>query len=260
MAIVAIVAGTGADQPRREPIPAPASQSIPPDDLTFRPTVLVRKGKAQGSGTVIASVKGEALILTAAHVVAEPGPLRIELHRYNVGLERVEGGQGWPLSVPGEIAAAEPSADVAVVRVRGLVALPYVARIAPDAGEPAKGTVVTSVGIDGGAKLSSWAARVVGVVWFEEEGSQVERPFLLTSRAPEPGRSGGGLFLANGELVGVCMGRTKRLQGHRTGVFVSPASIRQLLQNHKLDVAIDQTRALPAPRPPITTTGARPPR
>src|SRR4051812_15992052 len=57
----------------------------PEDDGTFRPTVLVRKGRAQGSGTVIASDRAGSLVLTAAHVVEDPGPLRVELHRYNLG-------------------------------------------------------------------------------------------------------------------------------------------------------------------------------
>ncbi|HMB07844.1 MAG TPA: serine protease [Isosphaeraceae bacterium] len=264
----AVVAGAGAGPPRREG--PPDSQAIPADDQTFRPTVLIRKGPAQGSGTVIASVGNETLILTAAHVVRGPGPLRVELHRYNLGRERAEDGEGWPLSVPAEVAATDPPADVAVVRIRGMGALPHVARIAPGDGEPARGTVVTSVGIDGGTHLSSWAAQVVGVVWFEQPGGGAERPFLLTTRAPEHGRSGGGLFLAGGELVGVCMGRTKMLREHRTGIFASTASIRQLLRDHDLDAAIvqaqirrrteDRLHARPAPRAPIHTTQARPPR
>ncbi|MGE5756573.1 MAG: trypsin-like peptidase domain-containing protein, partial [Planctomycetaceae bacterium] len=113
----AVVAGAGADPPPCEG--SPDSQTIPADDQTFRPTVLIRKGPAQGSGTVIASVANETLILTAAHVVRGPGPLRVELHRYNLGRERAEDGEGWPLSVPAEVAATDPPADVAVVRIRG---------------------------------------------------------------------------------------------------------------------------------------------
>src|SRR3712207_6307971 len=69
--------------PRR----APADRLVPADDGTFRPTVLIRQGPAQGSGTVIASVAGEALVLTAAHAVRGSGEVLVELHRYNLGLE-----------------------------------------------------------------------------------------------------------------------------------------------------------------------------
>ena len=39
---------------------------------------------------MIASVEGETLILTAAHVVEGAGPLWVELHRYNFGVEKSE--------------------------------------------------------------------------------------------------------------------------------------------------------------------------
>ena len=58
---------------------------------TYRPTVVVRRGTSQGSGTIIASVDGETLVLTAAHVVKAEGPILVELHRYNLGMERHAG-------------------------------------------------------------------------------------------------------------------------------------------------------------------------
>jgi S1-C subfamily serine protease len=256
----AIVAGIGAGPAGRGGLPA--DRPIPSDDQTFRPTVLIRKGAAQGSGTVVASVPGETLVLTAAHVVEGSGPIRVELHRYNLGLERVEDGAHWPRGAWGEVVASDPTADVAVVRVRGIGALPYVARIAPGDGEPSRGTVVTSLGIDGGTQLSSWASRIDGVIWFAGEEGGDERPFLLTARSSVPGRSGGGLFLDNGELVGVCIGRTSMERGRWAGLFASTASIRQLLRDHDLDVAIAQARRRrppeDRPRVPITTTRARP--
>src|SRR4051812_29954209 len=102
---------------------APATdRPLPGDDRTFRPTVLIRKGAAQGSGTVIASADGDTLILTAAHVVEERGPLRVELHRYNLGLERSTPPRGWPRSVAAEVVAADAAADVAVLRIRSMPA------------------------------------------------------------------------------------------------------------------------------------------
>ena len=48
---------------------------VPWDDGTYRATVVVRRGTSQGSGTIIASVEGETLVLTAAHVVKAEGPI-----------------------------------------------------------------------------------------------------------------------------------------------------------------------------------------
>jgi len=238
---------------------AGAEDAGPGDDLTFRPTVIVRKGTGQGSGTVIASASGETLVLTAAHVLQGSGAVEVEVHRYNLGVERALPSKGWPLMLPGEVAATDPAADVAVVRVRGRPPLPFVAKVAAPGDEPARGASVTSVGIDGGAKLGSWPTRVREVAWFlkfsnEHQGASFtatkraavapidpgERPFLVTARAPLPGRSGGGLFLDNGKLVGVCVGRIELGKGRALGLFASGESVRRLLRENDLEGAVSR--------------------
>ena len=250
------------------------------DDLIFRPTVIVRKGNGQGSGTIIASVEGETLVLTAAHVVRETGPIGVELHRYNLGVEQAIPRGGWPLTLPGEVAAVDPAGDVAVVRVRGRPALPFVARMGAAGDQPGRGAVVTSVGVDNGHRLESWSTRVYGDVWFAlvtedarttskrtaargkaepgatrfrptaraRDGASLdpgERPFLLTARAPEHGRSGGGLFLDNGRLVlvGVCVGRVDADGGKAVGVFASGETVRRLLRENDLDTLVARSEA-----------------
>jgi hypothetical protein len=42
------------------------------------------------------------------------------------------------------------------------------------------------------------------------------------------------LFLANGELVGVCLGYAELVQGRPMGVFASGESIRNLILDHNL--------------------------
>lgn len=214
----------------------------PADDWTFRPTVLVRRGTSQGSGTIIASVNGETLVLTAAHVIRDTGPISIELHRYNLGLERTRGIPGpWPQPVAARLAAADTAADLAVLRIEGLEPLPYVARLASPRRDPAIQSTVTSLGIDLGTRLSSWSSRLVEVLWFELNDSQDERLFFLTARTPEYGRSGGGLFLPGGELVGVCVGHAELVRGHRVGVFASRESIQQLLLENGLDAVVERS-------------------
>jgi len=229
-------APTRGSSPRRPAARVDRSKTIlPSDDWTFRPTVVIRRGTSQGSGTIIASVDGEALVLTAAHVVRESGPISVELHRYNLGLERTSAPPGaWPRSVAADVAALDPAADLAVLRIEGLPALPYVARLAPARREPAVDSIVTSIGIDLGRHLSCWSTRLVEALWFELNDNREERLFLITDRAPEHGRSGGGLFLPDGELVGVCIGHAELFRGGRQGVFASRESIRQLLVEHDL--------------------------
>ncbi len=132
------------------------------------------------------------------------------------------------------MAATDPAADLAILRIEKIVALPYVARLAPGFEDPASDSLVTSIGIDLGTQLSSWTTRLVESLWFELNDSGEERLFFITVRTPEHGRSGGGLFLPNGDLVGVCVGHAELVRGERMGVFASRESIRQLLRDDRL--------------------------
>jgi S1-C subfamily serine protease len=214
-------------------------KSLPSDDHTLRPTVVVRRGTSQGSGTIIAAADGEALVLTAAHVVRSHEPILVELHRYNFGRERTRAVPGaWPRVVPARLAASDSAADLAVLHIKNLTDLPFVARLAvdrPQAVQPAPDTEVVSVGIDLGTKLTTWTTRLVEVLWFELDDSDQERPFLITVHTPEHGRSGGGLFSISGELIGVCVGHAPLIRGRRMGVFASAHGVRGLLDDHDLD-------------------------
>jgi S1-C subfamily serine protease len=218
---------------------APRRQSVPSDDWTYRPTVLVRRGTLQGSGTIIASIEGETLVLTAAHVMKAEGPVLIELHRYNLGMERKPATEGvWPRVIKGKVAAMDTAADLAVVRIDRMGALPYVARLTHGEIEPAPDSIVTSIGIDNGSTLTSWRTKIVETATFEINDSRDPRRVLITEKIPEHGRSGGGLFLASGELVGVCIGHAELVKGRRSGVFASRESLRLLLDAHNLSTAV----------------------
>ena len=219
---------------------------IEADNWTFRPTVLVRHGSSQGSGTIIASLEGETLILTAAHVIRGRGPISVELHRYNLGIEQQPSIPGrWPRRVVAETVGSDSLSDLAVLRLRDTIALPFVARLGSEDVEPASNAGLTSVGIDLGTKLSSWNTQLVEVLWFElnESGTDRPRPFLVTQRIPEHGRSGGGLFDRTGKLVGVCVGHAELVKGKRMGVFSSIENVRQLLREHELTSVIERSEA-----------------
>ena len=212
----------------------------PSDDSTYRPTVMVRRGTSQGSGTIIASVDRETLVLTAAHVVRGQGPIVVELHRFNLGVERKTPGDGI-MAAPDSLGARglRPGSRPGHHPDRGHAC----AALRRPAGRAAMQILhqtlrVTSIGIDLGTELAGWSSRIVDTLTFELNESREQRPFLITENVPEHGRSGGGLFLANGELVGVCIGHAELVPGRRLGVFASRKSIRFLLEDHKLTAAI----------------------
>jgi S1-C subfamily serine protease len=213
------------------------------DNWTFRPTVLVRRGSSQGSGTIIASLDYETLVLTAAHVVRGRAPIIVELHRYNLGLEHTPNlARRWPRQINAQEVATDPTSDVAILRVREMVALPFVARLAEKDAEPPARAELTSVGVDLGAKLSSWNTRLVETLWFELDDNGTDRPFLVTERIPEHGRSGGGLFDPSGRILGVCIGHAE-IQGKRMGVFSSVENVRELIRSCKLTAVVDRSVA-----------------
>ena len=216
---------------------APAAEVV-------RPTVQIRNGTERGSGTILASVPGETLILTAAHVVRNPAALKIELHRHNLGQAptRLSEGGGWPRLVPATVVASDPAADVAVVRITGMVALPHVARFDPGAEEPAPGEVLSSVGIDRTLFLTRWQTTVQGTALIDMSHGGGSRRFIVTTRYPEHGRSGGGLYREDGVVVGVCVGQLNLRPGQpKRGIFASVESIRRLLEENGLDGAFRST-------------------
>jgi S1-C subfamily serine protease len=225
--------------------------------------VLIRRGRSQGSGTIIASVDGETLVLTAAHVVHHKGPIVVELHRYNLGLEKTVTAPGpWPRLVRAELLAADKASDLAVLRIVKLRALPYVARLAREHANPPADSTVSSIGIDLGTNLTGWSTRLVETVSFELNGHREQRPFLITEKIPEHGRSGGGLYLPNGELVGVCIGHSELVRGKEMGVFASREAIRILLVDRKLSAVIarsESRRARSKGRSPQVTAAAHTP-
>ena len=240
-----------------EPTPPPLL-----DDLLFRPTVIVIRGTSQGSGTVIASSPGETLVLTAAHVLESDAEPFIEVHRYNLGLERRRRPEGWPKKIPAKVVAIDSASDVAVLKIAGFQAMPYVATVAPGPAEAEPETVVTSVGIDRGAKLSSWRTRVIdfAAIDMKKKAGGGDRPFVLTEKPPDFGRSGGGLFRDDGTVVGVCVGRAEVIRGRRVGIFASNTSIHRLLRENALETSVARSlaRRLPRSSPIERTRGVVP--
>jgi S1-C subfamily serine protease len=224
---------------------APADdRPLGPD--VVRPTVQLRNGDHRGSGTVIVSIPNETWILTAAHVVEKASEIKVELHRFNLGsrLTTLTEGNGWPRLVPATVELCDADSDVALVRIKGMVRLPFVARLDLDADEPAPGAILTSVGIDRGLHLTTWHTSIQNARMVDVGKGGGPRRFTITSRPPDHGRSGGGLFRSDGAVVGICTGYFGGTRGQQFGVFAAMASIRTLLQRQALEKMV---------RPPVHT-------
>jgi S1-C subfamily serine protease len=248
----AVVPAQETDTPRRASAKLPSRPKNPllaPKILKdfFRPTVTIRQANGRGSGTMVATAPGSTLILTAAHVVAGDGPLEIELHPYNFGIEkneRAQGGTTWPRLVPADRIAADDAADVALVRMHDRAAVPFVARLDLDAKEPGPADILTSIGVVSGKDLTGWRTDIQGqaridLTSFIHRGKPGDaRIFTVTTKPPEFGRSGGGLFRPDGSLVGIAVGRLRINDAPEIGVFASMESIRKLVRENRLEATL----------------------
>ena len=237
----------------------PLSIPVPGDDATYRTTLVVRKGAALGTGIIIASVEGESLILTAAHVIEDPGPLHVELFRYNLGWERDRSASGFPRRLAATVAAQNHDTDLAILRVVGQLELPYVARIAPLNRPIPSGTPVTSIGFDRGERLIGFPTRVKRVERIDLDRGGGGRSFLITDHPPEVGRSGGGLFLEDGQLAGVCLARAQLRPGATLGMYSTIANVRSLIDaNERLAKVISRSHPVVGSKQPRPSTVQRP--
>lgn len=233
--LVASPAGFGDDAPQ---------QGL---DATYRPTVVVRNGASLGTGTLIASTDGETLILTAAHVVSDADkPVRLALYRYNIGVETTAPESGFPKLFTAKVAARDADADIAILRVTGLPALPYLARLDPGGVPPEPGTAVHSLGYDRGERLLGWPTRFRRTARLRFNAMTVDRTFFITDDPPIEGRSGGGLFREDGTLIGVCVGRIAWGPGQTLGLFSPIRNVHRLIDDHP-----DLARATGRTRGPI---------
>ena len=171
--------------------PAPPAESAAPAAL--RATVRLRvddaKGQSIGTGTIIDTHDDEALIVTCGHIFRDSkgqGPISVDLF---------VPGAGQP--VAGQLVGYDLDRDVGLVSIRpGLPVQPM--RVAPADFAVARGQPVFSVGCDRGAAPSVLDSRITAV------NRYVGPPNFEVAGQPADGRSGGGLFSAEGYLIGIC--------------------------------------------------------
>jgi thiol-disulfide isomerase/thioredoxin len=146
-------------------------------------------GASWGTGTVIDCRQGEALILTCGHILRDSdGKGRVTVDLFAPGAPRGSAGQ---------VVAWDLKRDLALVSVFTETAIEAV-RVGGQGYRLAVGDPVVTIGCDGGADPTLHRSRVTAV------NKYLGAPNLQVAGQPVQGRSGGGLFAADGTLIGVC--------------------------------------------------------
>jgi hypothetical protein len=146
-------------------------------------------GHSCGSGTIIDARDGEALILTCAHLFRDSkGKGKIEVDLF---------GPTPASAVPAKLRSFDVTRDVGLISIRAPGAL-MVAHLAPSGYSLRKDEATTSVGCSHGERPTVMHSRISTMDKF------LGPPNLEVAGQPVEGRSGGGLFNAAGQVIGVC--------------------------------------------------------
>jgi hypothetical protein len=198
-------------------------------------------GHSYGTGTIIDARSGEALVITCGHLFRDSkgkGAVMVELFAATPeGVRVVE-------QVPATIVDYNLDRDIGLVSIKPAGAV----RVAPVASTDTlidRGDRVTSVGCDHGKDPTALATRVTNVDRYQGP------PNIEAGGAPVEGRSGGGLFNAEGRLVGVCFAAD--YEGNE-GLYTALASIHDELDRLGLSDVYRQAGAATTAQGPAATT------
>ncbi len=234
----------GAQQPvAAGPLPGAHAKLL---STTVRFTIVEPNGRSFGTGTIIDARSGEALVVTCAHLFRGPdgkpidpaGKISIELFDTATGAVRVAE------KVEGQLISHDFDADVALVAIRPSVAVPS-SPVAMSPGDLQVGAPVRSVGCDLGADPTVRESQIVDLNRYDGP------PNIESSGAPVQGRSGGGLFNAAGELIGVCNFADEPAN---EGIYAGLASIHAQLDR----IGLSDLYRNPQPSAPVEAAAPTP--
>jgi hypothetical protein len=208
--------------------------ALPHNSLLADPTPLTtssvklrvdaNNGHDWGTGTIIDTREGEALILTCGHIFRESnGQGNIEVHLF---------GNNSTVRVPGQYLFHDLEIDLGLVIVRSLPCPVRAVPIAPVSYRIQPSQQAWSVGCDNGGSPTVRAHQVMSIDRIStSRTNSVPFHYIQVSGAPVGGRSGGGLFSAEGYLIGVCNTADPAVND---GHFVPPHIIRHVLDKMNL--------------------------
>ncbi len=159
----------------------------------FQATVRLKvedpQGSGFGTGTIIDSHGDEALVVTCGHLFRESagkGVIHVDLF-----------SNGQPRTVPGQLISYDLERDIALVSITpGQAVVPV--KVAASGRGIARNVPVFSIGCDKGAAPSVRESQVTAIDRY------LGPPNIEVAGQPIDGRSGGGLFSADGRLIGIC--------------------------------------------------------
>jgi thiol-disulfide isomerase/thioredoxin len=182
-------------------LPAPRETSTSASDFppnliaaTVRLRVEDPQGRSFGTGTIIDSRSGEALVVTCGHLFRESkgkGAVNVELFEVTSNGLKVVG------QVTGQVISYDLDRDVALVSIRPNREVKPVS-VAPPRTSVSRLDRVASIGCSNGSDPTLLATRVTAIDRYQGA------PNIEAAGAPVEGRSGGGLFNTQGQLIGVC--------------------------------------------------------
>lgn len=146
-------------------------------------------GNSFGTGTIIDMHGDEALILTCGHIFRDSGG------RGKIIVDLFAPGARGP--VLGQLIACEPEHDIALVAIRPGVKVTSVP-VPSKAYRVRVGDRAFTIGCDHGNNPTLHETQVTAI------DKYVMPANIVAAGAPAIGRSGGGLFTADGQLIGVC--------------------------------------------------------
>jgi thiol-disulfide isomerase/thioredoxin len=239
----------GASPPAQPAVNANHAKLI---ESTVKIAVEDAEGTSNGTGTIVDAREGAALVLTCGHIFRESagkGAITITFFQSTPTGAQSRG------SASGQVLNYDLERDVAlvVVKPQGLVkAVP----IAPANTPLNPGAGVTTVGCNGGANPTAIDSQITTIDRYQGP------PNVEVAGAPIEGRSGGGLFNAAGQLIGVCFAADPQ---SNEGLYASLPSIQAKLDSLNLAMVYQnpsaQIAVASAPIAPVavTPTSSAPP-
>ncbi len=161
---------------------------------TVRLKVEDENGHSFGTGTIVDTRSGDALVVTCGHLFRESkgkGTISVEL------FDAQPQGVHVADQVPGQLISYDLERDIAMISISPKRAV-SVAPVAPPKTSIERGDRVINVGCSNGQDPTILETRVTSRDRYQGP------PNIEAAGAPVEGRSGGGLFNMQGQLVGVC--------------------------------------------------------
>lgn len=209
-----------------------------PQAATVRIIVDEPESHAVGSGTIIDSSQNGAVVLTCGHLFRNWSKSSV------VYVERFESGV--PVRYQASLVDYQiDDIDIGVLVINPGKVVPS-ARVAQQADLLREGDPVFSLGCDHGDLPSRRDSRVTKLNRYMGSAN------IETAGAPVQGRSGGGLFNSNGELLGVCFAADAQLD---EGLYCGTRSVLDRLQKLGItDSAKLPSEAAEPSKPTLQTT------